>query len=269
MTQQWKIGGLILAFIVIAGPGIAVQRIGQPATPVVPAFSIPSTTPVTSGTPATPSKPSGQGGQSSASLASSTAPSLNRKVSITADLPLDAKQILTKKITDLQALIAKDYNDYAAWMNLAISYKMAGDYEGAKQIWIYENTVHPGESISLHNLGSLYQNEYKNYPVAEDYYLQAMNADVTKSVNYLALFDLYRYNYKQDTTAAVDILKTGISRVSGTSVIDLYAALALYYEGKGDAASAITYYTEARDAAKTAGNTALAAQFDASIEALK
>jgi len=249
MTQQWKIGAIILIVIVVAGLGVAAQRMHL--------------LPLAVGTASNATTTSSEG-----NAASSTAPSLTGNVQMSADLSPEVQSILTADITRLRATLSKNYEDYSSWLNLAIKYKMAGDYKGAEAIWKYLAFLHPDDATSRHNLGDLYQSVYKNYPTAEQYFKQAVDVAPTLAINYLSLFDLYRYNFKQQTTAAVDILKLGISRVSGSSLINMYAALASYYEGKGDAADAITYYAKARDAAKAAGNTQLAAQYEAAIASL-
>lgn len=207
--------------------------------------------------------------QKQESIASSTAPSLVRKVSFSQDLPREARGILKDKIAKLQTSLSKNYDDFAGWMNLAIQYKTAGDYDGAREIWEYESYLHPNESISLHNLGDFYHRHLKDYARAENYYKRAIDADPTQAISYLALHELYRYSYKQNTSAAVDILKTAIARVKGNQIIDLYSALGSYYEDKKDYSNAIIYYTKARDAAQKAGNTALVVQLDAQLASLK
>jgi len=47
----------------------------------------------------------------------------------------------------------------------------------------------------------------KDYPKAEQYYEQAVSIYPQDPNNYRALFELYVYHYKQNTTAATDILK--------------------------------------------------------------
>ena len=243
--SQTKIVGIIIVLLVLAGVAGALLR--KSSTPV-------TNTPIL---------------QSQESAASSSAPSLARQVRLSTDLSPDAQRILTSNIKKLQASLARNYDNYGDWMDLAIRYKMAGDYDGAREIWEYISYIHPSEPVSLHNLGDLYAHYLKDYPKAEDYYKQAIDAEPTQAIHYLALFDLYRYSYKQNTNAAVDILKLGIPRVVGNEAIDMYTALGSYYQDKKDSADAIIYFTKARDGAQKAGNTALVGQLDAQLAELK
>lgn len=203
------------------------------------------------------------------SVASSTAPSLERQVKYSAELSPEARRILGERISKLGDSLSKNVDDFGGWMNLAIEYKTAGDYEGAQKIWEYISYLHPGEGVSLHNLGDLHHHYLKDFAKAEQYYKDSIVADATQGVNYLALHELYRYSYKQNTTSAADILKAGIKSVSGNQVIDLYSALGSYYQEKNDTANAIIYITKARDASQKAGNTMLVAQFNDELSALK
>lgn len=197
-------------------------------------------------------------------------PSLNRAVNITADLPENAKQMLAGKITALQSDLSKKPDNYDAWLQLALDYKQAGDYAGAREIWEYISRALPEDIVSRHNLGDLYHHFLVDYPKAESYYKAAISAaQVPQVMDYLALHELYRYSYKQNTSAAVDILTEGAAKVESAARIDIYTALASYYKDKGDTANAITYFTKAREAASAAGQTALVSQLDAEIAALK
>ena len=158
--------------------------------------------------------------------ASSTAPSLTMPVAYAADTAPEVKSILVGKIADLRAQVGRNYEDYAAWLNLAIRYKQAGDLKQAETIWLYLAYIHPDDAVSRHDLGDLYAHYLKDYPKAEMYYKQAIGIVPTQAMDYLALSELYRYSYKQGTIAAADILKQGIAKVPAPQVQDLKAALA-------------------------------------------
>ncbi|OGG70061.1 hypothetical protein A3F27_03280 [Candidatus Kaiserbacteria bacterium RIFCSPHIGHO2_12_FULL_53_13] len=201
--------------------------------------------------------------------ASSSPPSLTKDVAFSGDISAPVKNILSERIAKYRTLLSKNYSDLSTWMNLAIQYKTAGDYDSAREVWEYISRTHPRDITSLHNLGDLYQNFLKDYAKAESYYKLAISINPTQSINYLALHEIYRYSYRQDTSAAVDILKSGFTKVAGNQAIDLYTALGSYYESKNDKANAIVYYTKARDAVQKLGNTALVAQLDSAIAVLK
>ncbi|MDO8481822.1 MAG: hypothetical protein Q7S75_01930 [bacterium] len=207
--------------------------------------------------------------QNKEELASSTAPSLTRQIRFSSDTSPEVKGILVQNIATLRDSLSKNYVNFSGWMNLAIQYKTAGDYEGAKEVWEYISKLYSNSSIPLHNLGDLYQHHLTDFAKAESYYKRSIAMDSTQAIDYLALFDLYRYSYKQDTTLAVDILKTGIEHVKGNQVIDLYSTLGSYYKDKNDVANAILYYTKERDAAEKEGNSALVAELDTVLSELQ
>ncbi len=197
------------------------------------------------------------------------APSLDKELSISADLPEDVRSLVVQSVEKLKSELRTDPTNVAAWLDLAIRYKTAGNFEGAVEIWEYLAAAYPTDSVPLHNLGEYYFHTVKDYPKAEQYYLRAIAVAPQFSINYLDLHDMYRYVYKQDTTAAADILKEALTKIDGSQSIDVLLALARYDESKGDIENARTNYTLARDAAKKLGNTALVKRIDEELKRLK
>lgn len=195
-------------------------------------------------------------------------PSLNRSLSFPKDFPGDAKAIVIKRVGELRDTLKKNPGDYASWLDLAIQYKIISDFEGARQIWEYVNVAAPTQSISFQNLGNLYDLYLKDYPKSEENYLKAIANAPGIPAAYLGLHELYRYSYKADTTAAVDILKQGIDAVKSPDNLDLMIMLASYYKDKGDKSNAIKYYGEVRSKAQTLKNYDLANQMTTEIKAL-
>lgn len=165
-------------------------------------------------------------------VASSTAPSLTKPVAYMADLSPEAKNILQDKIAAARSVLSKNYEDYTTWLEIAIRYKQAGDLPQAKAVWEYLANIHPDDAVSRHNLGDVYALYLKEYPKAEMYYKQAIAITPKEAINYLSLSDMYRYSYKQNTSAAEDILKLGISQVPAPQVEDLKKALAAFQQAQ-------------------------------------
>jgi tetratricopeptide (TPR) repeat protein len=95
-----------------------------------------------------------------------------------------------------------------------VYYKIAGDFEGASDVWKFVSAVGPTEAqaTAFGNLGDLYMNFIKDYPKAEESYRQAINLKPDEISYYRDLHMLYRYLYKTDTTLAADILVEGIEK---------------------------------------------------------
>lgn len=79
-----------------------------------------------------------------------------------------------KKDVQLLKINPQDFN---AWMDLAIVYKIGGDYHGAEAIWIYATKEWPESSVAFKNLGDLYQNFLHDSAKAQIYYEKAATID--------------------------------------------------------------------------------------------
>ena len=236
---QWKIAASIIGLLILIGLGVALQRTGL------------------------------GGGRAPNLFGIQSAPSLTRAVSYSKDLAPDARDLVEKHINDLRAQLKGNPTRYDTWLDLAIRYKQAGDFAKTREVWEYLASIHPDDAVSRHNLGDLYHHFLKDYQNAEKYYKEAIDLAPTNALDYLALHELYRYSYKQDTGAAIDILKLGIGRVTEHQPIDLYIALAGYYGEKADKAKAAENYSKARDLARDAGNTKLVSELNAEIQRLR
>jgi tetratricopeptide (TPR) repeat protein len=146
-------------------------------------------------------------------------PSLDRALTITADLPEQSKADLRANFEQLKKGLQAEPTRVDLWLSLGLCYKTAGDYEGAAEVWQYVADAAPDglRYIALGNLGDLYANFIKDYPKAESYYLQALAVKPTEIGYYRNLYTLYRYLYKTDTSAAADILKEGLAKNPGNS----------------------------------------------------
>lgn len=119
--------------------------------------------------------------------------------------------------------------------------QIVGDYNGAKQALIWAVELQPKSHIAHGNLANLYFHHYDDFAKAEEHYLKAIAVDSVQAYNYyLALHEIYRYFYKQDTTLAEDILKQGIERYPQET--NLMAILAHYYKDLDRKEEAREYY---------------------------
>ncbi len=196
-------------------------------------------------------------------------PSLNRPTAFSSDFTPEARQIFNTNLAKTKAQITANSRDISAWFDLAILYRMVGDYAGAAEIWEYVSALYPADPVSLHNLGEYYFHTVKDYPKAEGYYRRSLAVGPKLEQDYLDLADMYIYVYKQDTTAAADILKEGISKIDPPHNVNLMIRLASYYAEKNDSKNARVYYDQALQVARALGNTALVKQLNQDISRLK
>lgn len=196
-------------------------------------------------------------------------PSLDRPINFPADFTQEARETYNAKLASAKDALKKDPSNVAAWFDLAIYYRGVGDHEGAVEIWEYVSAMNPKESISLHNIGEYYFHTAKDYQKAESYYMRSMELTPTLAQNYYDLADMYEYVYKQDTSAAEDILKKGIESVEAPQSINFIIRLAQYYADTGDTENARTYYKQALDAATALNNPQLVAHISQVLDRLK
>lgn len=158
-----------------------------------------------------------------------------------------------------QDAIAKNVQDFKAWIQAGTLYKDAGDYAMAAKVWEYASVLAPTNIVSPLNLGDLYANYVKDYPKAEKNYLQEIANNQNSPLAYRALYELYtETSYKPSATAAEDILRKGIA--ANPQATDLQVLLARYYAQSGRKEDAKMQYEAAIASADKQDNVTLVAQ---------
>ncbi len=195
-------------------------------------------------------------------------PTIVREPAFPADFPESGKEIYRKNVTTLADALDADPTNYEAWLDLAIYYRMVNNHAGAVEIWEYLRNLYPTDAIAVHNLGEHYFHAAKDYEKAEIYYEESITKSPALESNYTDMYEMYKYAYKQDTSAAMDILKRGIEAVNATSATQFKIMLGREYRARGDMENARTYLTEARDEAQARGDRSLASELTREINAL-
>ncbi len=187
-------------------------------------------------------------------------PSLNRGIVFPADFSPEARQLFNDNLAKLKEELNAGEKDASAWFDLAIYYRMVGDHEGAVQIWKYLTATYPRDGVAYHNLGEYYFHTVQDYQKAEQYYRQSIAVDPKITSNFTDLHEMYKYAYKQDTGAAIEILQEGIQKASALSALQFMILAAQYDAEKGDISGAQAYYKQAIELAKQLKNKPLADQ---------
>ena len=138
-------------------------------------------------------------------------PDLNGEIVISQKIPLDAQDILKEKISTLRSELKTDNIQYDKWINLGLQYKIAEDYESAKEVWEYVNLVWPKNSISFHNLGDLYGYYLKNPQKSEENFKKAIDNSPNNIMYYFKLAEFYR-DVVKDNDKAVQVAQKGVSK---------------------------------------------------------
>jgi tetratricopeptide (TPR) repeat protein len=201
-------------------------------------------------------------------LNAAQAPSLDHTVSYDPELPKDVRTKVGENIATLVTGLKQNGFDFNNWMDLAINYKVAGDYDAAQAIWEYVYAVVPTSGVAAFNLGNLNYLTNHDYPKAEEYFLEAIKREPTQTAYYLELAEMYRYAYKQEGSAFVDLLQEGLKKVPNDP--DFLMTLGSYsIEVTHETAKGIEYFLMARDEVSARGNIDLARQIDREIARIK
>ena len=191
------------------------------------------------------------------------APSLDHVTKFDPSIPQTVRAQLSKNIDTLIGKLKQNGLDFNNWMDLALNYKVAGDYDAAQAIWEYVEKAVPTSGVAPFNIGNLYYLTIHDYPRAETYFKEAIQREPTQTSYYLELAEMYRTSYKANTTAELDILKEGLAKVPNDP--DLLMTIGDYYVKHQDVTAGVNYYLKARDEVEKRGNMALAKQIDQQI----
>lgn len=145
-----------------------------------------------------------------------TAPDLNKPVNFTANMAEDSRALLLSKTGDLSSKLKDEPSNQENWLKLAIYKKMAGDYTGAEEIWVYLTSVNPQGFIPYNNLGDLYAYHLRDDAKAERNFLKALELAPGQASLYRSIYEFYRFVLK-DEVKAREILGRGIKlNISGS-----------------------------------------------------
>ena len=129
------------------------------------------------------------------------------------------------------------FND---WLYLGVLKKGVGDYEGARDVFLYAGQIRPQSSTPFANLADLYA-YFLNDPVkAEESIKKAMANDSNDYNFYISLADIYRYKFPGKETMYEQTMLEAIAKFPDNP--NLIASLAGYYRDTGQTQKAIEYY---------------------------
>ncbi|MDP3735592.1 MAG: hypothetical protein Q8R39_04160 [bacterium] len=173
---------------------------------------------------------------------------------------------LRPDIERIVAALNEDLTLYDSWLDLGSYRKLAGDYAGAEEIWLYMAANWPHDRAAYENLGDLYHLYIRDYPRAERYYRAALRRDDTYPALYMKFYELYALSWSEKKELADDILLEGLGKLPGH--IGLLFTLAEYYASDGEHARAREYYRQVRTLAEQAGDSKMVERVDEAVAAL-
>ncbi len=137
------------------------------------------------------------------------------------------------------------------WLDLAIDWKIIGDYQVSVEILNYIVILWPNDYVPFNNLADLYQFYIKNYQLAEKNWLKVIDLNPGYTDAYQNLY----YLYEQNQGEALKILLLGLkNNPKNTGFMIL---IARHYLSVGDKDSAIRYFNMAMAEAKAMKNDKL------------
>ncbi len=179
-------------------------------------------------------------------------PNVDRGVTFSASVPSEVRTLINSKVAEIVARLKADPLRSADWFNLGILYHSANDFQGEKEVWEFLIKVAPTDSTSYENLGKLHHFSIPDFPKAELNFKKAITLNPESINSYLELFQLYKYSYKVETSASIDILKEAATKFPKNP--DPYHLIGLEYRDRNDTANARVYLTKAIDIARAIGN---------------
>jgi len=144
------------------------------------------------------------------------------------------------KFNEVKASLQESPDDYSNWLYLGILKKGAGDYEGARDCYLYVIQIKPEISNSYANLADLYAN-FLNEPQKGLAMMQkALELDPNDVNFYLALAEIYRYRLPGQEAMYETVMLDAIQGFPDNP--NLIAPLALYYKQTNQIQKAIAQY---------------------------
>ncbi len=89
------------------------------------------------------------------------APDYKKPIPMNASVSSDVRAAIEAQHADVRKALDANTTDINAWTRLGVLHKIAGDYAGAAEKWIYVTQVWREDPIAYANLGALYRVEGK------------------------------------------------------------------------------------------------------------
>lgn len=156
------------------------------------------------------------------------------------DLDPEIAKLYQAKYDQVKVLLEKNPASFNDWLALAIFKKGVGDFEGARDIYLYCAKIRPTSSLPFVGLADLYSGYFNDGIKAEEYIKQAIANDKNDYSLVLKLADIYRYKISGKENLYEETILNGLQKFPDN--IDLTSALATYYRQAEQISKAIEYY---------------------------
>lgn len=181
-------------------------------------------------------------------------PNLDREIKFTASVPEEYRATVRKHVADDVAILKKDPVNAGAWLDLALWYHTANDYEGARDVWEFMVKAAPKDTTSYDNLGKLYHFDLKDFAKSEEYFKKSISINPQSTTPYTELFQLYTLSLKNETKA-VAIIREAEKQFPAEPGFPY--TLGAYYRDIGNSKAARAEFERALALARATGNMGL------------
>ena len=148
-------------------------------------------------------------------------------------------QVFNQKFEETKARLQANADSFNDWLYLGVLKKGVGDYEGARDVFIYAGQIRPQSSTSFANLADLYAYFLNDPQQAEVNIKQAIVNEPNDYNFYLSLADIYRYKFPDGAAKYEQTMLEALAKFPDNT--NLIAPLAGFYKQTGQTQQAIEY----------------------------
>lgn len=155
---------------------------------------------------------------------------------------LTAEQIklFQQRFNEKKAELEKEPDFFDGWLYVGVLKKGVGDYEGAREVFLYASQIRPNSSTPLANLADLYAYFLDEPQKAEQAIKQAIIKDPNDYNFYLTLADIYRYKFTDGAAKYEKTMAEALAKFPNN--VNLIAPLAGYFRDTNQTSKAIEWY---------------------------
>lgn len=156
------------------------------------------------------------------------------------NLSAEQAHLFQQRFDETKKRLQENPDSFNDWLYLGVLKKGVGDYEGARDVWLYGAEIRPKSSTPFANLADLYA-YFLNEPAKAEEALKKAIANDPNDYNFLlSLADLYRYKMPGREALAEQTLLEAVQKFPDNP--NVIAPLASYYRQTNQIAKAIEYY---------------------------
>ena len=149
-------------------------------------------------------------------------------------------QLFQQRFNETKEILQKEPDLFDSWLYLGILKKGVGDYEGARDVFLYAAKLRPGSSPPFANLADIYTYFLNEPQKAESAIKQAIANDPDDYNFYISLADIYRYKFPDRQGMYEQTMLEALAKFPDN--VNLIAPLAAYFRDTDQIQKAIEWY---------------------------